>query len=850
MLAMVVLSLRNMGKNKIRFGLTTSAVLLGVSFVVASFVLSDGLRSSLNSMVDTGFSDTDAQVRAESDFDEIAFTDRQIDQALADIVAGVDGVEVVNPNTDSLSVTPLGPDGEPLGSTMSPVVAVSWDDTGIGALRLLDGEMPGTGEFALDRATAEDAGMVIGESYDVIGVDGPERFELVGINQFGEEGTLSDFGLASFPLAELQRLDGSEGLVRYIDIGAEPGVDVEQLALRVEGALPSGVEVIAHDALVTEVQDELGDIIGIFGNVLLAFALVAVFVSTFIIGNTFNILLGQRVRQLSLLRALGATSRQIRFGAVFEALVIGAMASILGLAGGVALALGLRKIMDVMGLSLPTIDIIIGARTIILALVVGIGVTLAASLAPARRAAGISPMAGIRAGFRFGAGEGKRRTIIAVVLAIVGGAGIVYGLFGGADDTAVLLGVLGLGAVCAFVSISMFSPLFSSPSASLLGLPLEHLPGAGITGHMARKNAAKNNKRTASTAAGLMIGLALIAMASVVATSLKSSFRADMASTVTSDYLVTASNQGSFSNRLGDRIAAMPEFAQVSSVRFGNARIGDSTKAVSAVDVSLLNDLLDVGVVEGDVEAAADATHILLQSDAAEDLGVGVGETVAVDFARTGTMFLTVGGIYENAFLVGDYVIDLSAWEANFTDQNDATLSIRLADGVTGAQADAALAPLRADFPQLEFETNAQFQDRVEGQLDTLLIIINVFLGLAILIALLGIANTMALAVLERTREIGLMRAIGMTRRQTRSLIRLEAAVVSLFGAILGVVVGVAFGWIAVLAIPGEIIDRLTIPYLSLAVSVVIATLAGLLAASFPARRASRLNILDSISGL
>ncbi len=254
MLAMVVLSLRNMGTNKTRFGLTTSAVLLGVSFVVASFVLSDGLRSSLNSMVDTGFSDTDAQVRAESDFDEIAFTDRQIDQALADIVAGVDGVEVVNPNTDSLSVTPLGPDGEPLGSTMSPVVAVSWDDNGIGVLRLVEGEMPGPGEFALDRATAEDAGMVIGESYDVIGVDGPERFELVGINQFGEEGTLSDFGLASFPLAELQRLDGSEGLVRYIDIGAEPGVDVEQLALRVEGALPAGVEVIAHDMATDQLE--------------------------------------------------------------------------------------------------------------------------------------------------------------------------------------------------------------------------------------------------------------------------------------------------------------------------------------------------------------------------------------------------------------------------------------------------------------------------------------------------------------------------------------------------------------------------------------------------------------------
>ena len=848
MRAMVLLSLRNIRKNKIRFGLTTFAVLLGVSFVVASFVLSDGLRSSLNTMIGTGFENVDVQVRAESDLDEIAFTDRQIDESVADILVDIDGVAAVNPNTDSMSVTPLNGNGEPLGSMMSPVVAVSWDGSEIGALRLVDGRVPGPGEFVLDQATAERENMVIGQSYDVVGSRGPEPFELVGINRFGEEGTLGDFGMASFQLAELQRLDESEGLVRYIDVAGEPGVGAEVLASRIDAALPSGVEAVAQEALVSELEDELSGIISIFGNVLLAFALVAVFVSTFIIGNTFNILLGQRVRQLSLLRALGASSRQIRFGALFEALVIGLVASIVGLAGGVGLALGLRWIMDLMGLSLPTIDIIINARTIILALVVGIGVTLVASLSPARRAASISPMAGMRAGFRFGSGEGTKRTIIAIVLAVIGAAGIAYGLFGGSDNTALLFSVLGLGAVCAFVAVSMFSPLFSSPSASFLGLPLEHLPGNKITGHMARKNAAKNNKRTASTAAGLMIGLALIAMASVVATSLKSSFRAEMESTVVSDYFVTASNQGSFSGRVGEQVAALPEVESVYSVRYGNARIGGEQHGVTAAEIELLDELLDVGFVSGDPTASPDATDLLLQSDVAEELGVAVGDTVPVDFAAGGSVTMTVSGIYENSFLVGDYMIDLSAWESYFTDQNDATLSIKLADGVTLEEAGEALQPLAAAFPQLEFETNAEFQERVEGQLDTLLIIINVFLGLAIVIALLGITNTMALSVLERTREIGLMRAIGMTRRQTRSLVRLEAGVVSVFGALLGVAVGIIFGWFAVLAIPGEMIDRLTIPYLSLAIYVVIAAVAGLVAASFPARRASRLNILDSIN--
>lgn len=299
MRAMMMLSLRNMGKNKLRFVMTTFAVLLGVSFVVASFVLSDGLRSSLDSMIDTGFAGTDAQVRAESDFDEIAFTDRPIDEALADVVASVDGVEAVSSNTDTLTVAALDDAGSPIGSTTSPVVAVSWDGSEIGALRLVEGTVPGPGEFALDEGTAERESMVMGRNYTIVGVDGPETFTLVGINRFGEEGTLSDFGMASFQLDELQRLDGSEGLVRYIDVSAAPGTDLDQLVARIDAVLPGGVEVVAHDTLVADLQNEIGEIIAIFGYILLAFALVAVFVSTFIIGNTFNILLGQRVRQLS-----------------------------------------------------------------------------------------------------------------------------------------------------------------------------------------------------------------------------------------------------------------------------------------------------------------------------------------------------------------------------------------------------------------------------------------------------------------------------------------------------------------------------------------------------------------------
>ncbi|NNE74381.1 MAG: ABC transporter permease [Acidimicrobiales bacterium] len=846
---MTLLTFRNIASRRLRFALTTFAVLLGVSFVVASFVLTDGLRSTFNEIIDEGFAGTDVQVQAVSDFDEVMFVDRPIDESLVDVVAAVDGVAVADAYTDSAKIVPVLPDGEPIEAPGGAVVAYNWAGSSISRMNLVEGRVPtGPGEFVIDFDTADNENMVVGETYDIIGIDGPEPFELVGTNQFGEQSSLPGFVLVGFSLEELQRLDGSEGEIRTIEIAAEPGVTTEELIARIEAVVPEGIEAVSRESLVSEAQDDLGGFIDVFGNVLLAFALVAVFVSAFIISNTFNILLGQRVRQLSLLRAIGASSRQVRFSAILEALTIGAVASIAGLGGGILLAFGLRALINTLGFSMPGIQLIISARTIIVALLVGLGVTLIASLSPARRAAEVPPMAGMRMGYKFGSGEGTRRTIIAIVLAVLGAAGMAYSVFGDPGSTMLTLATLGVGSVLMFVATSMFTPLFSTPSASALGIPLEHLPGDKITGHMARQNAARNNKRTASTAAGLMIGLALIAMASVVATSLKESFRDELGSTLTSDFLVTAANQGSFSNRLVDQIDALPEFGDVTAVRYGNAKVADSEHQFAATDLTLLTVLLDVDVVSGDAAASADAEHILIHSDVAEDEAVAVGDPLTVEFAATGPQTFTVGAIYDNEFLIGDYILDLSGWDANFGARDDNVISAKVAPGFTIDQADAALASIEGAFPQLEFETRPEFQDRVEGELNSLLVVINVFLGLAIVIALLGIANTMALSVLERTREIGLMRAIGMTRPQTRRLIRMEAGVVSLFGALLGVLVGLAFGWFAVLAIPDSFISQMVVPWSTLVIYIVIATVAGLFAASFPARRAAKLNILDAIS--
>jgi len=841
------LTFRNLAASRLRFLLTTFAVLMGVSFVVSSFVLTDGLLKTFDAIVEEANSDVDAQVRARSDFDEVAFTMRPIDEGIVDVVANVEGVSEAGPVVQSIKIAPVKANGDVVETTGAPILSFNWADSSLNPLRLTEGTAPdGPGEFVIDKDSAKANDLVVGQTYTMIGAGGSEPFELVGLTSYGDENALAGAVIMSFSLSEVQRLDNSEGLVQYIDVAAE-GVEPDVLIERLDAALPEGIEAVSSDVVVQEDKDDFTSIVDIFGNVLLAFALVAVFVSTFIISNTFNILLGQRVRQLALIRALGASRGQVRFSSILEALIIGVTASILGLGGGVLLALGLRAVMSGFGMTLPSIDIILSPRTIIVALVVGIGVTLIASLSPARRAATVPPVAAMRPGFRFGSGEGTRRTIIAIILAVLGVGGVVFGLFGD-PDTILLLIALGGGAVLIFVSVAMFAPLFSSPSASFLGLAIEHLPWSHTTGHMARENAASNNKRTASTAAGLMIGLALIAMATVVATSLKESISSELGSTLTADFLVTGPNDGDFTNQLASEVAVLPEVGAVSAVRRGTMRIDGSNKDVTGTDLTMLTQLLNVDVVAGDPAASAAPGYIVLSQEVADNNGVAVGDPLEVEFAKTGMQTLTVGAVYRNEFLVNHYAIDLTGWDANFDTTNDNAIAIKAAADVDPDVARAALQPLEAEFPQLRFETSDEFRQRFEGQLDSFLIIINVFLGLAVLIALLGIANTMALSVLERTQEIGLMRAIGMTRAQTRSMVRLEAAIVSLFGALLGLVVGIFFGWIAVLAMPESIIDTLVIPYPTLAIYAVIATLAGLLAASFPARRAARLNVLDAIA--
>ncbi|HEU5082547.1 MAG TPA: FtsX-like permease family protein [Acidimicrobiales bacterium] len=841
------LSVRQLLAHKIRFVMTSFAVVLGVSFVVGSLVVTDTVRRSFDTLFSEITAGVDLQVRSEAPFDEQSFTGNRepLPAELVDVVAGVDGVQVAEGGVGG-TAQPVAPDGEPITTTGAPLLGTSWGATDrLYPVTLNLGEKPDApGEIAFDQGTFEDNGYELGDQVDVLLPDGRETFTLVGTATFGESNSLAGAVLTMFEPGEAQRVFDSEGRFDEIYIGLDEGADVAEVRGAVAEALPDGVEVITGEAVAEEGADAVGEFADLFGNILLGFAAVALFVSAFYIYNTFSIILGQRVKELALLRAVGATARQIRRTVVLEALLVGVVSSVIGIGTGMLTAMGLRGLLNAGGFGLPADAMVLKASTVVTALVVGVGVTLAASVIPARGAARVSPMAALRDGVDATTRSPRLRLAMGGVLTAVGALLVAVGLFG-TGGTAAVLTSLGIGAVLVFLGIAGLSPLVAGPVARVLGAPVARL--LGEPGVLARENAARNPFRTASTASALVIGLALVTMASVVGTSVKDTFAAKIDRSVEADFVISESSFAGFSPRLADQLAGQPELDAVSGIRFGRFQFEGGTRDVIGVGTDG-GELVDVDVQAGGTIADLGAEGIFVHEDPAEDLGLEPGDQVTVAFSATGEQTFTVVGIHADATFAGNYVISNEAWDANFTDVVDGVIMARAAEGVTPEAARAAVEEATAEFPQADIEDRQEFLDSQQAQVDQILVTVNVLLLLAVVIAVLGIANTLALSVFERTRELGLLRAVGMSRRQARRMVRWEAAIVSLFGAVLGVAVGVVFGYAATEAMPDSFLDRLAIPTGSLVGLLVLAVVAGLLAAIFPARRAARLDVLRAIT--
>jgi len=845
---MLRLTIRNLTANKARFAMTTFAVVLGVGFVVASFVLSDGLRSSFGDLSDEITVGTDLQVRPVSEFGEPL----PLDQDLVGSISAIDGVEAVAGfvSANDNAMQPVKSDGTTITSAGPPQLTFSWvADQGLGSFTLVDGTAPDEpGEFAMDIDGAEANGFVVGGAYDLITPIGVVKdATLTATTRFGSDNSTLGAVLMHVSLGEAQRLFGSSDTVDEIGIRLTPDADADVVTVAVSGIIPnSGVEIVDQATLNSEQKADFNQGINIIGNVLLGFAIVSLFVSIFIIYNTFSIVLGQRVREMGLLRALGADSRQIRRTVLGEALMVGLFASLIGLLAGVGIARGLIALFEALGASLPDAPTIIALRTVILALVLGVGVTVVSSLMPARAAAGIAPIAALRDGAQLGSQSSRRRTLTGAALI---GAGLMFGVFGLVNppgSTLGLVAVLGLAAALVFLGISLASHVVARPVARALGWPVA--AGMGTAGRLARENASRNPRRTATTGAALMIGLSLVSTVLIVGESVKSRLGDLLETSVQADYLIVDDSEAGVTTDLAAELVSTGQFSAVTGFRYDEARLSGTVSEVVAADLTSLDQLLSLDIRSGAIPTAGSTDVVLLHIDQADELSVVVGDVVPAEFATGTIVDLTVAAIFADDTVIGSPIVSNAVFDQAGSADVHQWVAAALADGVDPALAQPFIDQIQQRYPQVSIDSAAEFQARFEASIDSALTVVNALLGLAILIALIGIANTLALSVHERTREIGLLRAVGMTRRQVRRMIRWEAALVAVFGAMLGVALGLVFGWSAVTALPTSFADTVTIPVRRITILVAVAAGAGLVAAWLPARRAGRLNVLKAIS--
>jgi putative ABC transport system permease protein len=574
------------------------------------------------------------------------------------------------------------------------------------------------------------------------------------------------------------------------------------------------------------------------------FAFIALFVGAFVIFNTFSIIVAQRTRELALLRALGASSGQVLGSVVTEALIVGLVGSVLGIAAGLAIAVGLQGLLAAFGIDLPSTSPQLLPRTIVVALLVGTVVTVVSSILPARRASKVAPLQALREA-QEGAAEGaslRGRLIVGVAVLGVGIAALLYGLFGNQSNAGALIG---LGAAATFIGVSMLSPLVARRLAGVIGSPIR---GLGVQARLGRENAMRNPRRTASTASALMIGLGLVAMVAILSASLRASFEAALEETLKADFILSTSSFTSFSPDVATEVRAVDGVGAVAEFRQGGFQVNDQTSFITGTDPSVLDQVTAIGVTSGSIGSMSDPDTVLVHEEVADDNGWTLGDRVPAAFASVGDHPLTLVGTYGENGIVGDYVVSLETYGGVFTQQLDAFVMVTVAEDADPEAVHLAIADATAEFGNIDVQDQAAFREKQAGFINQLLGLVTALLFMAILIALFGIMNTLSLSILERTRELGLLRAVGLSRRQVKRMIRWESVIIAVLGAVLGLAIGIFFGWSLQQAIANEGVTELRIPGVQLLIYLIVAGLAGVVAAIPPARRAAKLNVLESIA--
>lgn len=828
-----------------------AAIVLGVSFVVGSFVLADSMRAGFDTLFTNISQNVDLQVRTAQEFQSDQAQDSRdpVSADLLDVVAAVPGVANVDGDLQR-TATLVDEDGKAITAGGAPTLGVSWDgeadDDGAG-LQLRDGTAPtGPDQVAIDKITADKQGFSVGDSIDIVTDTGRHTFTISGLIGLGDTDGFAGATVAVFDPATAAVVFDAEGVLDAIEVQIDDGADEATVQAAIEQTVPANVEVITRQEVIDEDNSSVNTFIGPFSTGLLIFAFITAFVSAFLINNVFAITIGQRLRELALLRALGGGGRQVRRLIVSEALILSLIATVVGIAGGLGVAKAIIAIFNAAGAGFPDFPILLRPRSVLMGFLVGVGITMAAVIIPARRAAKIPPVAAMRPELGFDA-LGAKRLVAGVVTVVVGAALFLLGLFARPGGTVGLIALAGGGALLLFLGAASVSSTVARPVTSWIGWPIGRLYGA--TGQLARGNAGRAPKRTSATAAALMIGVALVSASAVFAASLRTSFTSAMDRGVRADYFLTADNFGLLPLELGDRLAELPELSAVANVGFAAIQVDGEQKAAGVLDPETTPELLDIGLEKGSWSLLAEG-GVFVNQDPADDLDLDVGDSVDVTFSNGTERTLPVAGIFSDSTLTGaNWLISFDTLgDAVSATQSAGLVAFNVVDGVNEEQAVAAVESVTQDFPQAKLQTTEQFKDDQAAQIDQLLVIITVLLGFAILIAVLGISITLGLAVFERTREIGLMRAVGMTKRQTRRMVRWEAVIVSTFGAVIGIVLGTLIGVALAIAVPKNVIDEVSFSPSTTVFVLVGAVIAGLVAALYPSYKASNMNVLDAIA--
>jgi putative ABC transport system permease protein len=840
-------TLRGILARKLRLALTTLAVLLGVAFVSGTYVLTDTMERSFDLIFRRTVTDVDLVVRARDPYTGGGSQRTRIPDTNLARVRAVDGVATADGTTFGYAQF-VDQDGSSIQNGLAPTLGLSWPESGAGPLELADdGESRpprGDREVLVDEGTARQHGFSVGDRVRVL-LQGPaERFTIVGFFGLKGQADLGGVTVAAFDLPTSERVLATPGVLDAIYVTTDSGTPSDTVSRDIGAALGPGYEVVSAAQLAEERAEPVRQGVGNLRMALVGFAVVGLVVGSFIIFNTFAILITQRTRELGLLRALGASRSQVLGSVIAEAAIVGAVAAGLGLAAGIGLARVLLSAVGFsrIGLGAPEATPVLLGRTVIAALLVGVVVTVGSAVIPAVRAARTSPVAAINEAPRVGSAPLRRRAAIGLLIAIAGVVALVLGFQVDATQLSQRVQVVALGALLAFFGVVMLVAAFARPMSRVIGWVLSR---RGVTGRLAQGNAMRNPRRTAATSAALVVGLSLVCLVAIVSASIKASIRTGVQEGVRADYVLSAEGLTGFSPQVSARVASLPAVEATTGLRLGRVRVGSREHLLVAIDPAVLGRVLDLDIRAGGAQGLQTG-GMLLSEDEAEHYGVGPGDRLQLTYPLTGPVAVPIAGVYGRKQFTGGYpvpmgVVSIASEEQNFGGvQQDSLVYVKARPGESAAARRQIDDALGGDFPNVQIDSRSEFQDMQEGTVDQFVAGLVALLILSEIIAVLGIINTLLLSVYERTRELGLLRVVGMSRTQVRRMVRGESIIIAVIGCVVGLGLGIFWGWAFTTALREQGLDQFDVPPVQIAAFLVFSVIAGVVAAWLPAWRASR----------